>query len=653
MVARTRRVLRVVQACVAGLLALAPGLAAALPLDLADPTPRPVAIRFERSAADLASDLRTPHEAFGPERLAGFASDGAVATIVLPGTALAAELGARALPGSATDWVLRLDVATGEVLSVAYSFLTAIFLAVDGPWQVVVEEGSADPVGFLPSFRACTGPPRCELVSGEAYDAVTGRLLAVGTASVDGLGAAFSRSDVALAEVPEPRASALLALAFAAAVACARRPSRRPPRRRLAPALGIAALLGAGCGPGIAISDPAADLVLLAPALDVTLTLEPPLAAGEAVEAVLERGLDAPGGPASQDLGASLALAADGASATLALSGLAPGRNRLTATRRAADASVVASAERILDRGGFHGPAGGDFGAAVLYRTLSRPSSLDPSQTRSIDVAVWYPSADPAAEPALAIELDLQAVLGAPVAAGAAALPTLVFSHGDCGWEGQSAYLLADLARAGFLVAAPAHAGNTVVDPGCNAFLVAGFAERLDDVRALLGALADWSAEPGGALAGLLDPARMGLVGFSAGGLTSIPIAFEDARVAALVALATPVSAPGFLPLPVPALLVAGELDTTAPPAITKFFIYDGLVAPRFMATLASTAHSNFATQCQTPYGDCVPGSEPVATLHARIRRVVRGFLGRHLAGDVRWESLLAAGDGVALLADP
>jgi hypothetical protein len=71
------------------------------------------------------------------------------------------------------------------------------------------------------------------------------------------------------------------------------------------------------------------------------------------------------------------------------------------------------------------------------------------------------------------------------------------------------------------------------------------------------------------------------------------------------------------------------------------------------MATIAQTAHSNFATLCQTPYTDCVPGSEPVEASHARIRRVVRGFLGRYLSADVRWEALLAAGDGVALLADP
>jgi predicted dienelactone hydrolase len=648
------------RAIVAGALALgllgAPD-ARALALQLGDPTTRQVRVAFEQSSADWASDLRTAHEAAGPDLAASFSSDGSVANVVLAASALEGELGGLALPGSASDWVLRLDVATGDVLSIAFSFATPDFLAQTGPWSVAVATDSTATVGFLPSFRTCTGPPRCELVAGEELDPASGWLLGVGSARVDGLGSVFWASDVRVQEVPEPAAALLLLLGAIALVGL---------RRGATPALAAAALLlhvagtscepsdptGAIVDPSVAIVDPASDGVTLAASATAEIALSPALAGDESLEAELEQGIDAPSGPVVEDRTADLVLAPDGSSASWLVPDLAPGRNRLSVVRRAAG-EAVASASRVIDRGGYHGAAGGAFGAGVRYRTWSRPSSLDPAETRTIDVAVWYPTADPSAQPSSPIGIELRAVLDAPPVPGAEALPTVIFSHGNCGWEGQSSYLMSELARAGYQVVAPAHAGNTVLDPDCGQALSQDFADRLDDVALLIDALAAWSADAGDPLAGLLDPDRLGLLGYSAGGFTVIPVAAADARVRALVALATPVTNPGLLPLAIPTLLVAGELDTTAPVSFVETFVYDYLAPPRYLAVLEGAGHSNFANQCQTPFVDCVPGEVDVDTIHARIVALVRGFLGPRLVGDVRGASLLAAGEGVSLTADP
>lgn len=432
------------------------------------------------------------------------------------------------------------------------------------------------------------------------------------------------------------------------------RASRR--HRRLLLLLALASLpIGAsppGCSPEIAITAPAADGVTLAPSVEVEVTLAQPLHPHATLEATLERGLDDPDGATVHDRSDDLVLARRGRrSATLVVPDLAPGRNRVIAMLRGTDGEIVASDARVIDRGGFHGASGGPFGAGVRERTLSRPATLEPG-LRHLDVLVWYPSDDPSAEPASPREVELQAVLDAPGVPGAAALPTVVYSHGNCGWESQSSFLLADLARAGFLVVSPGHTGDTVEDPCCSDFLATSFPERLDDVRALLDVLPAWSAEPGGPFEGLLDPERIALVGYSAGGITAIPIGFEDARIAAVVTMGTPVSSPSVLPLPVPALLVAGSLDETAPPIWVRTFIYDNLVAPRFLATIVDAGHSSFQTFCPPTSTTCEPGTTGIDVLHARIQRIVRAFLGRYPVRDVRWEAQLTREEGTRLRSD-
>jgi predicted dienelactone hydrolase len=102
------------------------------------------------------------------------------------------------------------------------------------------------------------------------------------------------------------------------------------------------------------------------------------------------------------------------------------------------------------------------------------------------------------------------------------------------------------------------------------------------------------------------------------------------------------------VPLSIPVMIQGGSLDLTTPFSDQRR-LYDLLVAPRFLVEIADAGHSNFGTWCHTPFDDCVLTATPVAELHARMLSPARGFLGRYVARDLRWETLLVSAPGAAL----
>jgi predicted dienelactone hydrolase len=424
------------------------------------------------------------------------------------------------------------------------------------------------------------------------------------------------------------------------------------------------ALLGAGRGgcAGVAVLSPAPDAVLLAPDVEVTLLLDPPLRPREAVSVDLEAGLDAPEGPEHRDLSGDLVLEAHGHIGRLHVSDLPPGRSRLRAWRdgpepwpqpgrargpRAAH-PARATAERVLDRGGFFSDAQGPFAAGV--RSASVPRTLADGSVRALRVFVWYPTRDAAApDPAL------HAVPDAALPPDAAALPALVFSHGNCGRPTNYAILLSTLARAGWIAAAPTHPGNTADDPGCAtiAAQIESFAQRPADLVAALDWLLAESAEPASPFAGAVDPDRIALAGHSFGALAALrtvpiePRARSALLLAPVFAPVAPLVAPS-LPLAVPAMLQVGEDDTTTPPATDARPLYGALAPPRFRVELAGAGHPVFEDSCATPAPGVCPDGGP-----ALVARFALAFLGRYTADDLRWDALLAPAPGATLAADP
>src|SRR5277367_828526 len=95
--------------------------------------------------------------------------------------------------------------------------------------------------------------------------------------------------------------------------------------------------------------------------------------------------------------------------------------------------------------------------ATVGFETVSVPVSGD----RPLQVAIWYPSTTPEANEGVGLNTQLVARNGA-LAAGIH--PLIVISHGTGGSNGDHFDTAQALARAGFVVAAVAHTGDTYDD---------------------------------------------------------------------------------------------------------------------------------------------------------------------------------------------
>ena len=154
--------------------------------------------------------------------------------------------------------------------------------------------------------------------------------------------------------------------------------------------------------------------------------------------------------------------------------------------------------------------------AAVMLTATSafsagfeRVTVPDPSGP-PLEAGIWYPSESPVSSQQLGLYRQTVAAGGAIAGRG---LPLIVMSHGSGGsFEGHYDTALA-LAEAGFVVAAVTHTGDNYRDQS-------GFTRvenRPRHIKALVDfMLASWPHHD------LLNPARIGMFGFSAGGFTAL-----------------------------------------------------------------------------------------------------------------------------------
>ena len=143
---------------------------------------------------------------------------------------------------------------------------------------------------------------------------------------------------------------------------------------------------------------------------------------------------------------------------------------------------------------------------AVGFERVTVPDPAGPP----LEAGIWYPSEAPASPQPLGLFVQTVAT-GAPVAGRG--LPLVVMSHGTGGtFEGHYDTALA-LAEAGFVVASITHTGDNYRDQ--SAF---GRVEtRPRHIKALIDyMLAAWPRHD------VLDPSRIGMFGFSAGGFTAL-----------------------------------------------------------------------------------------------------------------------------------
>lgn len=270
-------------------------------------------------------------------------------------------------------------------------------------------------------------------------------------------------------------------------------------------------------------------------------------------------------------------------------------------------------------------------------------------------LAVWYPSAaaeQPPVGSTTSRGFAARVAKDAPPAA-CPRVPLVLFSHGWGGCALQSIFITEELARAGYVVAAPDHAdaacriGTDEVNLGRmrvdKSFLdPASWNERseigrLHDLRA---AIARVEADP--ALARIADTARIGVVGHSLGGYAALGMAggwpsWRTPAVQAVLALspyALPFMAKGALGrLQVPVMYQGAALDFGMTASLEgPQGAYAATAPPKYFVRLAGGTHfewTNLACAGTADVPACL-NSRPNAAL---IVRYGIAFFDRHLKG--------------------
>lgn len=231
-------------------------------------------------------------------------------------------------------------------------------------------------------------------------------------------------------------------------------------------------------------------------------------------------------------------------------------------------------------------------------------------------VALWYPTEDHASD--YAYGANFSGVLAAHAAAAKACgarVPLVVFSHGDLGCGLQSVTFTEELARHGYVVAAPDHAdaalchtisaatGKKPSPPPAQPAILNPQAwndgsrlDRRQDIEAVIDTLLgdrEFSA--------VIDPERIGLAGHSLGGYTVVGISggwpsWRDERVRAVLALSPyvmPFQVKGTLgAVRIPIMYQGGTLDL----GITPFLegangAFAAAKSPAYLVILPAAGH--------------------------------------------------------------
>jgi predicted dienelactone hydrolase len=166
----------------------------------------------------------------------------------------------------------------------------------------------------------------------------------------------------------------------------------------------------------------------------------------------------------------------------------------------------------VLTRPAYDGTAGITYGTAYA-----------PVRQQNVDFHIWYPALPGGRQVNVGgngVFNSTPAGSGAPHAGGQ--YPTVIISHGAGGNAGQFGWIAAALAQAGFVVILPNHPGTTSGNASAQAAVRVW--ERPKDVSAVLDEIsANAQDYP------YVDPDRIGVLGFSAGGYTAM--ALTGARV--------------------------------------------------------------------------------------------------------------------------
>ncbi len=313
---------------------------------------------------------------------------------------------------------------------------------------------------------------------------------------------------------------------------------------------------------------------------------------------------------------------------------------------------------------------------------------------RRLLVDAWYPVDDEDVRGGLLSSYPLLGPLGLTAEIAMLGKPVshetgrklIIFSHGYGGPNTQSTPLMENLASHGFIVASPAHTGNTVNSNPEDDYDTAG-ANRVPDVSFVIDSMFIRNNIPADMFYGRIDETSVGVVGHSFGGATSLGMAagwgdsLPDPRVSAIAPISAVVDAErqgdtrtgpyaGFdeeqlSEITVPVMLIGGTEDTSVHIENNEL-AYAWIPGTVYRADILGANHTHFANVCDIgnfltdlninmnlwsfmgaekliqPYLDtCTEGAFPIDEVIRLQNLYVTAFFKRHLQGHMEYDEYL------------
>lgn len=220
----------------------------------------------------------------------------------------------------------------------------------------------------------------------------------------------------------------------------------------------------------------------------------------------------------------------------------------------------------------------------------AKPGSAQGVPRRAYDLRSWLPASEQSKIPdAEAPRLDCDCHADLPVDDAHGPYPAVVFIHGTAGFRAQSMSICTAWASHGFVVIAADHPKIVLSD----ALQLKLGADQVGDARKLLAALRSKDAALG-PVAAVVDGARLGVSGHSAGGMATGALGDE-----ANVQVAIPMAAEGVDPAhPVTATVVLGGIDDGVVKWSRTKEGYAATVGSKWLAGLAGAGHLAFSDLC-------------------------------------------------------
>jgi len=282
-------------------------------------------------------------------------------------------------------------------------------------------------------------------------------------------------------------------------------------------------------------------------------------------------------------------------------------------------------------------------GAVGVTTVAWTKTSVTTDTPRVLDTVIWYPAVPRTGTP------EALGLRDAKVRRGR--FPLIVFSHGTCGRPIEATYLTMALARAGFVVAAPPHVGNTADDPTCftTDVFIDSAANRAPDIGFVIDSALALAEEPGSILYRRIRADRVGVAGLSFGGFTTLVVEQLDPRVrAALVLVPGGTGFLGTADITQPTMVIGAEHDQIVTFAESER-AYERLAGPRFLVELLGGDHLNAVDECPAFCGTLTQEEAHDRVLHYGVP-----FVRRYLAGRrVRLRTLTRPIDGVTVQSEP